>query len=64
MSTNLKTNTTDNNKPVHNSSFNGGGRGKCFQLTQINSEFDANTVQMTKAQVVEQVAIMTQWLAE
>ena len=60
MLDNLRDNTSEVNETILTTSFNGGvDRGVCLQVWQMNSV----VVHMTKEQVVEQVAIMTEWLA-
>ena len=60
MSQNLRDNLSEVNETVLTTSFSGGKeRGRCLQIHQMNSV----VVMMTKEQVVEQVAIMTEWLS-
>lgn len=66
MSRQLRNQVSDNNGNVHNASFSGGvERGRCFQMSQMHrTNFETQVVQLTKEQVVHQMAVMAEWLAE
>lgn len=64
MSTNLNTITVTNNEPVHVTAFNGGQtRGQCIQLVQ-GDVTDPSITHLTREQVAQMVATLSDWLSE
>lgn len=62
MSTDLKTAIAENNDDVHVTSFFGGTeRGRCIQLTNGAT---GDHIQLTKAQMVDLISTMCEWLAD
>jgi len=66
MARNLEMNESSNNANVANTSFNGGvARGTCLQMTQMHfDKHELQNVQLTREQVVKQMAVMAEWLGE
>jgi len=66
MARDLEMNKSNTNCNVANTSFNGGvARGTCLQMTQMHfDKMELQNVQLTREQVIKQIAIMAEWLGE
>lgn len=65
MSTELQTvRSSDGNHAIHNASFSGGERGQMLQIGQMRRSNTGSQIQLTREQVIEQIAVMAAWLGE